>query len=114
MFSNLRSLIFRLDPELAHNLAIKTLKFNFAKNILDDEKNNPLFKTKLFKKNIENPIGIAAGFDKNAEVYNSLFNLGLASKLRFSLLLTSFAGFKTSAGSLHADTKAHSSPHYHP
>ena len=30
----------------------------------------------LFKKNIENPIGIAAGFDKNAEVYNSLFKLG--------------------------------------
>ncbi len=45
-------------------------------NILDEEKNNPLFKTKLFNKEIENPIGMAAGFDKNAEVYNSLFNLG--------------------------------------
>ena len=29
MFSNLRSLIFRLDPEMAHSLAIKSLKFNF-------------------------------------------------------------------------------------
>ena len=76
MFSNLRSLIFKLDPETAHNLAIKSLKFSFAPNILDDDKNNPLFKTRLFKKNIENPIGIAAGFDKNAEVYNSLFKLG--------------------------------------
>ena len=56
--------------------AIKSLKFNFIPNILDDEKNNPLFKTKLFNKEIENPIGMAAGFDKNAEVYNSLFNLG--------------------------------------
>ena len=76
MFSNLRSLIFKLDPETAHSLAIKSLKFNFLPNILDEEKNNPLFRTKLFNKEIENPIGMAAGFDKNAEVYNSLFNLG--------------------------------------
>ena len=76
MFSNIRSLIFKLDPETAHSLAIKSLKFNFASNILDKDKNNPIFRTKLFKKDIENPIGIAAGFDKNAEVYNSLFKLG--------------------------------------
>ena len=76
MFSNLRSLIFKLDPETAHNLAIKSLKFNFVPNILDEDKNNPLFKTKLFNKDLDNPIGMAAGFDKNAEVYNSLFRLG--------------------------------------
>jgi dihydroorotate dehydrogenase len=76
MFSNLRSLIFKLDPETAHNLAIKSLRFNFVPNVLDVEKNNPLFKTKLFSKSLDNPIGMAAGFDKNAEVYNSLFKLG--------------------------------------
>ena len=76
MFSNLRSLIFKFDPETAHNLAIKSLKFNFVPNILDNDKNNPLFNTKLFNKDLENPIGMAAGFDKNAEVYNSLFKLG--------------------------------------
>ena len=76
MFSNLRSLIFKLDPETAHNLAIKSLKFNFVPNIIDEDKNNPLFKTKLFNKDLDNPIGMAAGFDKNAEVYNSLFKLG--------------------------------------
>ena len=76
MFSNIRSLIFKLDPETAHNLAIKSLKFNFVPNILDDNKNDPLFKTELFGNIIENPIGMAAGFDKNAEVYNSLFKLG--------------------------------------
>ena len=76
MFSNLRSLIFKFDPETAHNLAIKSLKLNFVPNILDNDKNNPLFKTKLFNKELENPIGMAAGFDKNAEVYNSLFRLG--------------------------------------
>jgi len=76
MFSNLRSLIFKLDPETAHNLAIKSLKFNFVPNILDEDKDNSLFKTKLFNKDLDNPIGMAAGFDKNAEVYNSLFKLG--------------------------------------
>ena len=76
MFSNLRSLIFKLDPETAHNLAIKSLKFNFVSNILDKDKDNPLFKTRLFNKDLDNPIGMAAGFDKNAEVYNSLFKLG--------------------------------------
>jgi len=76
MFSNLRSLIFKLDPETAHNLAIKSLKFNFVPNVLEEDKNNPLFKTILFNKDLENPIGMAAGFDKNAEVYNSLFKLG--------------------------------------
>ena len=76
MFSKLRSLIFKLDPETAHNLAIKSLKFNFVPNIFDENKNDPMFKTNLFGKQIENPIGLAAGFDKNAEVYNSLFRLG--------------------------------------
>ena len=76
MFSNLRSLIFKLDPETAHNLAIKSLKFNLVPNILNNDKGNPMFKTKIFDKELENPIGMAAGFDKNAEVYNSLFKLG--------------------------------------
>tara|TARA_B100000963_G_scaffold313457_1_gene291414 strand:+ start:12078 stop:13121 length:1044 start_codon:yes stop_codon:yes gene_type:complete len=78
MFSNFRSLIFKLDPETAHSLAIKSLKFNFIPNLLHEDKNNPLFETKLFNKYLENPIGMAAGFDKNAEVYNSLFKLGFS------------------------------------
>ena len=76
MFSKFRSLIFKIDPETAHNLAIKSLKFNFAKNIFDDNKDSIMFQTTLFGKKIENPIGMAAGFDKNAEVYNPLFRLG--------------------------------------
>ena len=76
MFSKLRSLIFKLDPETAHNLAIKSLKFNFVSNIFDENKNDPMFQTTLFGKKLDNPIGIAAGFDKDAEVYNPLFKLG--------------------------------------
>ena len=76
MFSKLRSLIFKFDPEVAHNLAIKSLKLNLTPNLFDENKDITMFQSNLFGKKIDNPIGIAAGFDKNAEVYNSLFNLG--------------------------------------
>ncbi len=74
MFSKIRPFIFKLDPELAHDLAIKALKTNLI--VKDYNKNELILKTKLFGKEIPNPIGIAAGFDKNAEVYNPLFKLG--------------------------------------
>ena len=74
MFSKIRSLIFKLDPETAHDLAIKALKFNPIPK--DKIKNNNLIQTEIFGKSIPNPIGIAAGFDKDAEVYNPLFKLG--------------------------------------
>jgi dihydroorotate dehydrogenase len=76
MFSKFRSLIFKIDPEVAHNLAIKSLKLNLTPNLLDKNKDDPMFKSTLFGKEIDNPVGMAAGFDKNAEVYNSLFKLG--------------------------------------
>ena len=76
MYSKLRSLIFKIDPEKAHNLAIQSLKFNLVSNVFDANKKDPLFRTKIFDKELDNPIGIAAGFDKNAEVYNALFRLG--------------------------------------
>ena len=76
MFSKLRPLIFKIDPEKAHTLAIKSLKFNLIPSIFDESKNDPIFKTKFFDKELDNPIGMAAGFDKNAEVYNALFKLG--------------------------------------
>ena len=76
MFSKFRSLIFKIDPEAAHNLAIKSLKLNLTPNLMDEDKDDPMFKSTLFGKEIDNPIGMAAGFDKNAEVYNPLFKLG--------------------------------------
>jgi dihydroorotate dehydrogenase len=76
MFSKFRSLIFKFDPETAHNLAIKSLKLNLTPSLMDENKDDPMFKSILFGQEIDNPIGMAAGFDKNAEVYNSLFKLG--------------------------------------
>ena len=74
MFGKIRSLIFKLDPELAHNLAIKALKYNYAPS--NKIPKNNCIETEIFGKKISNPVGLAAGFDKDAEVYNSLFKLG--------------------------------------
>ena len=76
MFSILRPYIFSLDPEAAHDLAIKSLKVNFLPKSLFSVKNEELLETNLFNKKLKNPIGLAAGFDKSAEVYNALFKLG--------------------------------------
>ena len=73
MFEKIRSLIFKFDPEKAHDLAIKALKTNIVPVKIRTYES---LKVNFLEKEIPNPIGIAAGFDKNAEVYNSLFKLG--------------------------------------
>ena len=74
MFNKLRPLIFKFSPEVAHSLAIKALKFNYISS--NKAKESSYLLTTLFGKKIISPIGVAAGFDKNAEVYNPLHNLG--------------------------------------
>jgi len=76
MFSILRPFLFTLDPETAHDLAIKSLKFNPLPSKIFEVKDEQMLKIKLLGKNFPNPIGLAAGFDKSAEAYNSLLKLG--------------------------------------
>ena len=76
MFSILRPYIFSLDPEVAHDLAIKSLKVNILPKSFFKVENEEMLETTLFGNSISNPIGLAAGFDKSAEVYNSLFKFG--------------------------------------
>ena len=76
MFSFLRPFIFNLDPETAHDLAIKSLKYNVLPKSLFTVEDEEILNTKLLGKIIDNPIGLAAGFDKSAEVYNEIFKIG--------------------------------------
>tara|TARA_B100001029_G_scaffold172461_1_gene170243 strand:- start:767 stop:1816 length:1050 start_codon:yes stop_codon:yes gene_type:complete len=76
MFSFIRPFIFNIDPEKAHDLAIKSLKYNFLPESMFVVKDEEVLNLKLFGKKIKNPIGLAAGFDKSAEVYNEIFKLG--------------------------------------
>ena len=76
MFSILRPFLFNLDPETAHDLAIKSLKFNPFPAKMFEVEDEQMLNIELLGKNFPNPIGLAAGFDKSAEAYNSLLKLG--------------------------------------
>ena len=69
----LLKIIQKFPPEVAHNIAIKILKFNFKKNKLYEES---ILRQHIFGLDFINPLGLAAGFDKNVEAVNSLLNLG--------------------------------------
>ena len=74
MFNFFRPFIFKFSPEVAYSLAIKALKLNNL--AFNKPKNSKLLEIEFCGKKLSSPIGVAAGFDKNAEVYNPLFNLG--------------------------------------
>src|SRR5262245_23348190 len=68
-----RPLLSLLDAEDAHRLAIRALKIPpFVKLAADD----PRLAVRAFGLNFPSPIGMAAGFDKNAEVPDALLALG--------------------------------------
>ena len=75
IYNYFRPLIASLDPELAHKLALKFINNNFLykDNSLPEYEN---IKINIFNLNLLSPIGLAAGFDKNGEVYNSISRLG--------------------------------------
>jgi dihydroorotate dehydrogenase len=62
-----------LDPEDAHRLAIQGLRFLPPVRPRPDD---PKLAVRAFGLNFPNPIGMAAGFDKNAEVPDALLRLG--------------------------------------
>ena len=63
-----------LPPETSHKLTIQALKV--SKFIYQDQTEYNNLKIKINDLEFDNPIGIAAGFDKNGEVIDPLFNVG--------------------------------------
>lgn len=63
-----------IDPEQGHRLAIEALKRGFgpARGEADD----PVLATRVFGLDLANPIGLAAGFDKHAEVIDAMLGFG--------------------------------------
>jgi dihydroorotate dehydrogenase len=77
--SLLRPLLFRLSPETAHELALHTLSFSpslvrrlFAPRTVPE----PFGRLRRFGLSFPNPVGLAAGFDKDGIALESLAALG--------------------------------------
>lgn len=77
--SLLRPLLFRLPAEAAHELALHSLSFSpgLTKHLLGDRfKRTPFGKLRRFGLTFSNPVGLAAGFDKDGIALQSLAALG--------------------------------------
>ncbi len=74
MFALAKPLLHALNPETAHNLTIAALASGlYRRNPQTDE---PSLAVSLFGLDFPNPVGIAAGFDKNAQVPDAILGLG--------------------------------------
>ena len=73
MLNSSTKILRLLPPEIAHSITINALKFfKFNFNNIDD----PILSQHLIGLDFPNPLGLAAGFDKNAEVVKSMFSIG--------------------------------------
>jgi len=66
--------LLRLDPELSHGLSIRALHMGLVP--LPGVVTSPRLATRLAGLDLPNPVGLAAGFDKNAEAVAPLMRAG--------------------------------------
>jgi len=81
-YATLKKLLFKLDPEKAHEVAAFALKTAqqvpmvlnplIRKNFVDDA----ILYQELFGREFHNPVGLAAGFDKDGDFFKALMALG--------------------------------------
>jgi dihydroorotate dehydrogenase len=69
-----RKVLFSFDPEDAHGLSIKALKTGLVPVCIPQ--NDPALRVTVAGLSFPNPLGMAAGYDKNAEVPDALLRLG--------------------------------------
>ena len=80
----IRPILFLLPPESIHHLLIRFLKVAFAipgvKSLTRNlyHINNPALETEFLGMKFANPVGLAAGFDKNAEIFKEFSAFGFS------------------------------------
>ena len=78
----LKPILFRFNPETAHNLLFSGLSFlrhvPFARTIIRAiyKRESPATAREVFGIKFPNPVGLAGGLDKNGEFYNDMANFG--------------------------------------
>ncbi len=77
----LRPILFKFDPEKVHHFSFKMIKLahilglgNMIKSIYNVE--DKKLEREVFGLKFKNPVGLAAGFDKDAKLFNELANFG--------------------------------------
>ncbi|MBD3792949.1 MAG: quinone-dependent dihydroorotate dehydrogenase [Campylobacterales bacterium] len=81
-YETVKSVLFKFDPETAHTIAGLGLRsVAYFPSLLRLFKNhyfvsNPILSQKLFGRTFANPVGLAAGFDKNGEYITAMPTLG--------------------------------------
>ena len=82
LYHRLRPFLFAGDAEKVHERMLSSVEFSskipgflplLRQQFLEE---NPLLRTQLFAKTLKNPIGLAAGFDKDGRIHPALFSLG--------------------------------------
>ena len=73
MYNSFLKILRSLPPEIAHSITINALKY-FKARIKN--KDDPILLQHILGHDFPNPIGLAAGFDKNAQVIQSMFSFG--------------------------------------
>ncbi|MDA7026354.1 quinone-dependent dihydroorotate dehydrogenase [Bacillus sp. CLL-7-23] len=85
VYSMIKKALFQFDPEKTHKLAINFLKMiqsmAIARQMFENRLtiNDKRLETQCLGLKFQHPIGLAAGFDKNAEVYRALSCLGFGA-----------------------------------
>jgi dihydroorotate dehydrogenase len=76
LYPLLRPLAFALDAETAHRATIALLKLRTGTAFPPEPPSTPSLETKVAGLTFPNPVGLAAGFDKDAEVPEQMLSLG--------------------------------------
>lgn len=71
LYDSLKPILFRLDPEYAHNLGLKAIQLGLVR-----APQTPGLTRTLFGVTFPNPVGLAAGFDKNGVALHNWANCG--------------------------------------
>lgn len=73
LYRLLSPLLFRLDPEKAHNLALLAIRATISHDTVPPD---PLLESTLADVHFPNPVGLAAGFDKDGAVAHLMHHFG--------------------------------------
>ncbi len=74
LYNLVKPIIFKVDPETAHGMTIKALKTGLIKSCKAVQSER--LEQHIFGEDFVNPVGLSAGFDKNAEVIAPILKLG--------------------------------------